>query len=136
MTFKEETYNTGMTTTALGPASARPVRWRTSGGGELAVLMAGNSGARDSQRHSDFTGLSRIYLHFNSGRQPMDRPEGSIVRNMRQTCPHRKPRTAVGRSQKDESEGVRQAQTITQRDSSLRAILVILPIERSRFRKA
>ena len=66
----------------------------------------------------------------------MDLPEGSFVHNMRQTCPHPKPKTVVGRNQGDESEGVGWIQTMTQRDSSLRAILTVFPVERSRFRKA
>ena len=61
--------------------------------------------------------------------------EGSFAHNMDQTFPHpslRQERKDPG----DERKGVRQIQTITQRDSSLRAILTVFPVERSRFRKA
>ncbi len=98
MTFKEETSNMWIATTALWPASAPPRPLGEGGTGELAVPMAGNSGARDSQPYSNFIGLGRICLYFNSGWQPIDLPEGSFVHTMRKTCADRKLKTVVGRN--------------------------------------
>ena len=77
--FIQETSDTRNTTPVLGPVS--PPFHPDGMAGELHIPMGGNTGAGDNQPCFHLFGLGRNYLHFNSGWEPKDLPEGTYVHN-------------------------------------------------------